>query len=935
MIMVGSHDGVLVLLSILVASFASFTSLSLASRIRASSGRMRRIWLAAAAAALGGGIWAMHFVAMLAFSMPGIIITYEPWLTLLSLVLAVLFTAGGFVVIGERAASPQRVFGAGLLMGSGVVAMHYVGMAAMRMGATLNYSPSWVFLSVLIAVGAATAAVWLSSVEHQFKRQIAAALVMGAAISGMHYTGMRAAAFTATQGVDLAVGRAGVTQTLLALSISGITLLILVLALSAAALERSFQAYARREAQATLRVRIADVLREGDTKEALNEVAALMGQHFGASRTGYAQLDPLDDVFEYEVCWTDGSVSPLLGRHPAAAFGVKIVAELAAGRTVVVGDLLKADVSDEDRTQQTARDVDTRSILVVPFVRDGRLRTIVYLNSSAPRAWREDDVRFMEEVAERTRLVAERAAAEEELRLLNATLEARVEARTAELRQAEDARREADSLYRAYFQHTPDPLFVIGVGPGGDFIIEQVNPAHEAGVGFAAEEVRGRRIEDVLPAEAASKVLATYRQVVKLRQILHYREVFELNDGPRHWDTTLVPLWDDEGRVVRLIGASRDVTAQVVAEEALRQSQKMEAMGQLTGGVAHDFNNLLTPIVGALDMLQRQGGGGEREQRLIAGAAQSAERARTLVQRLLAFARRQPLQPVAVDLPKLVAGMAELISSTTGPQIEVVIDAGKELPPAKADPNQLEMAVLNLAVNARDAMPEGGTLRISVEAATVGRQHRSELKPGRYLMLSVADTGTGMDEATLARAVEPFFSTKGVGKGTGLGLSMVHGLALQLGGTVTIRSTVGVGTNVELWLPQGESTLASIEAAATEQADLVGRGTVLLVDDEDVVRLSTADMLVELGYQVVEASSAEEALRLLSDGLEPDIVVTDHLMPGMSGTELARTVQSHGVGIKVLVISGYAETSGIAPDLPRLGKPFRNAELAASLAALS
>lgn len=935
MMMVGSHDHLLVVLSIVVASFASFTALSLANRVRASAGWIRRVWLGAAAIALGGGIWAMHFVAMLAFSMPGMIMTYEPGRTILSLFLAILCTAAGFVVLDERAASLRRVIGAGILMGSGVVAMHYVGMAAMQMEATLEYDPIWVVISVLIAIGAATAAVWLSTLEHELNRQVLAALVMGAAISGMHYAGMRAAVFKANAGVDMAAGVASVTQTLLAFAISGITSLILVFALGAAALERAIQAYARREARATLRIEIADVLREGDTKAALSEVAALMGRHFKASRTGYALLDPTEDVFDYEVCWTDGSVPPLLGRYPAADFGVKIVAELAAGRTVVVGDLFNAEVSDEGRTKQTARDVDTRSILVVPFVRDGRLRTIVYLNSSAPRTWRDDEVRFMEEVAERTRLVAERSAAEDELRLLNATLEARVEARTAELRQAEEGRRQADSLYRAYFQHTPDPLFVIGVSSEGDFVVEQVNPAHEAGVGLAAEDVRGRRIEEILPAEAASKLIATYRQVVETGQLLQYRDVFELSAGPQHWDTTLVPLQDDDGRVVRLIGSSRDVTAQVEAEEALRQSQKMEAMGQLTGGVAHDFNNLLTPILGALDMLQRKGVGGEREQRLIAGAAQSAERARTLLQRLLAFARRQPLQPVPVDLPKLVAGMVDLISSTTGPRIKVTVDVARDLPPAEADPNQLEMAILNLAVNARDAMPEGGTLRISVETAMADHEHPSQLKPGLYLVLSVRDTGSGMDSATLARAVEPFFSTKGVGKGTGLGLSMVHGLALQLGGAVTIHSSVGVGTNVELWLPQGKSASTASETAANEQAELAGRGTVLLVDDEDFVRLSTADMLIELGYEVVEANSAEEALGLLDRGLNPQLVITDHLMPGMSGTELARIVQSQRRGIKILVISGYAEASGIAPDLPRLGKPFRNAELAASLAALN
>jgi PAS domain S-box-containing protein len=369
------------------------------------------------------------------------------------------------------------------------------------------------------------------------------------------------------------------------------------------------------------------------------------------------------------------------------------------------------------------------------------------------------------------------------------------------------------------------------------------------------------------------------------------------------------------------------------AHEQLRQSQKLEAMGQLTGGVAHDFNNLLMPIIGGLDILQRRASD-ERSRRLIDGALQSADRAKTLVQRLLAFARRQPLQPTAIDLPQLIGGMAELIASTSGPRVKVMVDVKEDLPQVKTDPNQLEMAILNLAVNARDAMPDGGQLTIAAAEETLGFRHRSKLTPGRYVRLSVSDTGIGMDEATLARAIEPFFSTKGIGKGTGLGLSMVHGLAAQLGGALTIQSKLGVGTSVELWLPIAAETGLQLEPAEGE-VSLAAAGTALLVDDEGIVRTSTADMLSDLGYAVVETASAEEALALINSGLAPNVLITDHLMPGMTGNDLAQVLKERRPTLPVLIISGYAEDEGIAPDLPRLTKPFRQGELAASLSKLT
>ncbi|MBW4090912.1 MAG: response regulator [Proteobacteria bacterium] len=378
----------------------------------------------------------------------------------------------------------------------------------------------------------------------------------------------------------------------------------------------------------------------------------------------------------------------------------------------------------------------------------------------------------------------------------------------------------------------------------------------------------------------------------------------------------------------------RDQVRLAEAEAALRQAQKLEAMGQLTGGVAHDFNNLLTPILGALDLLHRRRVGGAREQRLVAAALQSGERAKTLVQRLLAFARRQPLQPGAVDVRSVIEGMAELVRSTTGPQIRVLIEVAADLPPARADANQLEMAILNLSVNARDAMEQGGgLLRISADAQDVAPAPDAKLQPGRYVRVSVADSGVGMTKEVAAKAVEPFFSTKAIGKGTGLGLSMVHGLASQLGGGLVIDSQPGQGATIELWLPQSDQPfIAAIAETVKPSAAPHGAGQALVVDDEALVRGITADMLTEMGYAVVEASSAEEALDLLGNGRQFDVVITDHLMPGMSGAALAYEMRSRWPLIRTVIISGYAGAEGIGPDLLRLTKPFRQSDLAAILA---
>lgn len=517
-----------------------------------------------------------------------------------------------------------------------------------------------------------------------------------------------------------------------------------------------------------------------------------------------------------------------------------------------------------------------------------------------------------------SRDITEQRRAEERLREMNETLETQVAERTAELGRV--------------WQLSHD-LLVIAEADG---TLRSVNAAWTALLGWDEAELVGTTFVRLTHPDDLGSTLAAFAGILETPLVAPFEYRLQHKDGTYRWFAWTASF--ERGAVYangRDVTAAKEAAAELVqAQEALRQSQKMEAMGSLTGGVAHDFNNLLTPIIGSLDMLVRKGIGSERERRLIDGALQSAERAKMLVQRLLAFARRQPLQPVAVDVGRLVDGMAGLIGSTLGPMIDVHVDLAPDLPPAQADLNQLEMALLNLAVNARDAMPDGGELSIAAKRESVRGGHKSGVKPGHYVRLGVTDSGVGMNQATIARAVEPFFSTKGIGKGTGLGLSMVHGLAAQLGGGLTIESEPGRGTSIELWLPISGTVVGEDGEAVTTPSARIGRGTALLVDDEELVRMSTADMLVDLGFEVVEVGSAQEALGLMNAGAVPDLLVTDHLMPGMTGAELAQEARALKPALPVLVVSGYAEVEGIAPELPRLTKPFRSAELAASLAAL-
>jgi PAS domain S-box-containing protein len=445
------------------------------------------------------------------------------------------------------------------------------------------------------------------------------------------------------------------------------------------------------------------------------------------------------------------------------------------------------------------------------------------------------------------------------------------------------------------------------------------------------------------------------------------------SDGSLHWvDLRARHVLDRRRRAARLVGVSSDITARKAAEEnlhrlnetleakvfertaqlerahqtvleeirqreraedVLRQVQKMEMIGQLTGGVAHDFNNLLMAVMGNLELLRKQLRD-EKLARLADGALRGARRGASLTQRLLAFARQQDLRIEPIHLSSLIRGMTDLLERSVGARIELKFDLPAQLPLTLADANQIELALLNLVVNARDAMPDGGTVSIGVDVVHASAQ--VDLAAGDYVRVSVSDTGQGMNATTLSKAMEPFFTTKELGKGTGLGLSMAHGLALQLNGALRLESTVGSGTRAELWLPvtsQAPAEPATVEAEPDDRAAALRGVTILLVDDDALISNSTAYLLEDLGHEVIEANSGASALEVLKKGQKVDLLITDYSMPRMTGIQLAHAARELRPELPILMATGYADLpSGMSMDIVRLRKPYQQHQLVTEIA---
>ncbi|WP_158258644.1 PAS domain-containing protein [Rhodopila globiformis] len=668
-----------------------------------------------------------------------------------------------------------------------------------------------------------------------------------------------------------------------------------------------------------------DRLRAHSQPDAIVAAAAeALGRHLKANRVGYGQVLADDETIALETYFVD-SVAPVTGAFPLAAFGAAAVARQRQGLTIADDDL-PPYLADGPQAYVPA---DTRSFASVPLVRDGRFIACLFVSYRDPHPWHPDEIALVEDVAARLWDAWQRARAEAALRQANDTLEKLIAERTAAL-QASEAR------LRTIFETSYQLQGLIAL----DGTLLEANATLLAAIGATPGDVIGRPFWQTPWFTGTPGMADTIRAAVAAasRGETMRREItLQLPSGRRSFDFSIRPVRDENGTIVAFVPEAADVTERRETEEALRQSQKMEAIGQLTGGIAHDFNNLLASIMGSLELASQRIGAGRaaESERFLTIGMTAARRAAALTQRLLAFARRQSLAPARVDGNRLVESMEDLLRRTLGPAVDLRMNLGSGLWPVLCDPNQLENALLNLAINARDAMPDGGRLTIETANAILddiyARSHADEIRPGAYVAITVTDTGTGMEPDVMARAFEPFFTTKPTGQGTGLGLSMLYGFVKQSEGHVTITSRPGQGTSFTVYLPRYDGAADPQADDGADDAALASRAgdgsVVLIVDDEASLRMLVAERLHELGHAVIEAADGPSALRLLQSNMRVDLLLTDVGLPGLNGRQVADAARAQRPGLPVLFMTGYAHASAggnrlLEPGMELITKPF-------------
>ena len=679
----------------------------------------------------------------------------------------------------------------------------------------------------------------------------------------------------------------------------------------------------------TALVTLGDRLRDLKQPEQIAEIAGtLIGETLGVAQAAYAIIAPDGDRAMVLKPWLrDGSVISLGGPQRFSDYG-SYGSRLHLGKAIVVNDTCESPLTAEQREVFERQKI--AAFVNMPLLEGERMAAMVLAFDDRARAWSEDELAFLRSVADRTWAALKTAEAEAALLDLNRDLERQVEVRTGER-----------NLFATIVEST-DALIMVFDQNYNILAINKANAdAFDRIYGFrprVGDNFLGLLKDN--PAEFEA-VRSSWSRAIAGEEFTFVGAYGDPRRERPYFEIRFNTLRDERGKQIGAFQIVQDVTEilrdqKKLAEtqEALRQSQKMEAVGQLTGGLAHDFNNLLTGISGSLELLQMRIAQGRVNEvdRYVAAAQGAARRAAALTHRLLAFSRRQTLDPRATSVPQLIAGMQDLIERAIGPAVELDISVENSVWPALVDPNQLENALLNLCINARDAMPDGGTIKIAVTNTSLDRQKSEELDlpGGDYLTLCVTDNGTGMTQNVIERAFDPFFTTKPLGEGTGLGLSMIYGFVRQSGGQIRIDSTVGCGTTMCLYLPRhdGPEELAD----TTEESVPVTRAqegeTVLVVDDEAAVRMLVIEVLRELGYNAVEAEDGASAFKILQSGMRIDLLVTDVGLPGgINGRQVADAARSFRPDMKVLFITGYAETAALGEGSLHAGmevltKPF-------------
>ena len=669
--------------------------------------------------------------------------------------------------------------------------------------------------------------------------------------------------------------------------------------------------------------RLPDLDQTSDIAFAAGEVLA---KTLKISRAGYGIIDAHAETITIERDWNAPGVKTLAGTLQFRDYG-SYIEDLKRGQAVVV-----SDARLDDRTASTAdalANISALSFVNMPVTERGGLVGLLYLNHEKARGWTDDEVLFTHEVAQRTSSTISRRRAEQDLRKLATSLEDQVRARTLELQSSE-------ARLRAIFETSYQFQYLLS--PEGRLL--EANAVSLESIESRIDDVRGKLFWSTPWFSSTPEVSAKIERAiteVSLGATVQMEVQIDLPVGAlRSFDFTIRPMRDGAGAIVAVVPEATELTERRKVEEALRQAQKMEAVGQLTGGVAHDFNNLLQVISGNLQLLTKDLSGNERAERRVASANLAVARGAKLASQLLAFGRRQPLQPKVLNIGRLVSGMDEMLRRTLGESVEVETIVSGGLWNTLVDPAQLENALLNLALNARDAMDGNGRMTIEVCNSVLDAAYariNDRVIAGQYVMLAVTDTGTGMPPELIEKVFEPFFSTKPEGRGTGLGLSMVYGFVKQSHGHVKIYSEVGEGSTIKLYLPrvtQSEDAVIS----APHEAVVGGGETILVVEDDPDVRATTVDILIELGYRVLKARDAASALTVIEAGLAIDLLFTDVVMPGtMKSTELARKAQERIPGIRVLFTSGYTENAivhggRLDAGVELISKPYTREELA-------